>query len=132
MGAVAVIPKHRSKGIVTRRDISGLISRYKALETEKAIHEACTDKPSLRVLFLTRQMLLVDNWLSVLTSTEAMIIRKHLIEGMSWTKLSQICSAHNVSGDTRTLQRIQQRALDKIRIFTSTRFGDSLDHLLDN
>lgn len=118
--------------IMTVKDICRLIGNYRRYEIEKSVLEFCIDKPHPGVQMLSRRLLLIDSWLALLTVKEAKVLRRHLVEGISWAELARQEHEKDMPADTRALQRIQKKALMKLGSFTTGRFGSSLDYLIDN
>jgi hypothetical protein len=60
---------------------------------------------------------IVNQWLWLMSEKERHIVYKHLVQRLSWHKIADIYaqeSDNKGSIDTRSLQRIQARALDKV------------------
>lgn len=125
---------------MTEQDIIYIVRDQRRCEAEIAILRDCSDELSdpddschaSRYAILKRRLALIGHWLDYLPDDESQLIRKHLIEGLSWTR---IASDHeqqqnpNISCDERTLQRMHAKAIKRIHSFVSSHFGDSLDYL---
>ena len=77
---------------------------------------------------------MIDQLSALLPNDEQYVIHKHLTEGLPWTGISEMIYADNdrdLPYDKRSLQRIQARALERIRVFIECHFQDALDFLAD-
>ena len=88
-----------------------------------------------RIDILKKRLVLVKHMMKLLNGREAAVLRLHLIEKLSWNEILELRGKNRhpelLVNDRRTLQRIQQRALEKVSRIMMNTFGDSLDFLID-
>ena len=81
--------------------------------------EALSTKQKERLLELRSQNEMVTNWLSILNEDEMYVVRRHLIDGISWGRLE--VEHYNLwkeyGKNRRTLMRYQHNALERIQRF---------------
>jgi hypothetical protein len=129
--------------MINEQRIISIFQNRHRYEAEVAILRDCSDvlndtdqaKPAARYAILKRKVALIDHWLSYLSYDERMLIEKHLIEGLSWSRIaSQIASQQEIDipRDERTLQRLQAKAVKKISTFMQDSFADIIDDLIEN
>lgn len=118
---------------MTENDIKMLFTSYRANETQIRVYLECTDLAETeKYERISKQVMLVNHWLVVVSAKAQHILRRHLIDGVSWMALAEESRLLNrYPCDVRSLQRIQKRAIRSILEFTLTRFGDQLDSLSD-
>lgn len=128
---------------MTEQDITILFKRYKRYEAEIAILQDCVDElhdadtadSQTKYALLKRRITLSNHWINYLPQYEAEIVKLHLIEGHSWVYLANYFSTkqnNGISCDERTLQRLQNKALKRIKGFVAEQFSDKLDYLIDS
>lgn len=64
----------------------------------------------------------VESWLLLLSEDELYVIRRHLFDGYTWTRIEAEYAERwkDFSKTSRTLMRYQERALHKIQDYLST------------
>ncbi len=129
--------------MINEQRIISIFQNQRRYEAEIAIMRDCSDvlndseqlKHSARYAFLKRKLALIHHWLSYLPDDERTLIEKHLIEGLSWSRIaSQMSSQQSIDipCDERTLQRLQAKAVKRINAFMQDSFADILDDLIEN
>lgn len=124
---------------MTEKDIIRMYEREKESRIQLSIFAECAENTSSASLLtnphyvlLKKRAALIQHWDALISKEESVVLRLHLIEGISW---SEICSKYSAGDDDfisdhpRTLQRIQRRAVSKIAKFMDSSFGSSLDFL---
>jgi len=78
-----------------------------------------SSKNQIRLSDLKLKNCRVKNWLSILTEDEEYVVRRHLIDGISWPRLEaeHIELWKEYGKNRRTLMRYQNKALEKIQHF---------------
>lgn len=72
-----------------------------------------------RLLQLRDKNATVEDWLSLLSEDEAYVVQRHLIDGITWSRVcAEYCAKWKEFGKCeRTLIRYQENALKKIQSF---------------
>lgn len=68
----------------------------------------------------------VDIWLSFIPAAQAYVIKKHLVDGLDWTQVTQEYNAKwggDCTRHERTLERYQQRGLRTIQAFVELHYS---------
>lgn len=114
-----------------------LISNQKEMEAENNVHimalrEEKTSWNEQRNKLLTPRLKLVSIWLNLLSADQEYVVRRHLVDGLSWSALTAEYSKlwPEFPKCERTLIRIHKRALRKIANFTKQNI-DALSQYLD-
>lgn len=123
---------------MTEEMIYDLLSQYQKLVVQVNIIRDCSNssleciEENAKYKLLIKKVSLVDHWLDYLEEQEARVLQLHLIQGLSWNKISLLSDGGEIEylpTDRRALQRLQNRAVKKIQAFTNCSFGHELDHL---
>lgn len=81
---------------------------------------------------LEQKIKMIESWATLLQPHENYVLQRHLADKLSWSKLAdektEIDGPEN-GCDERTLQRTQDRCLQKIASFMTKKFGHTLDYL---
>lgn len=74
-----------------------------------------------RLSLVKEKNAMVEGWLSLLSEDEEYVIRRHLLDGVTWTRIeSEYNERWKEFGKTsRTLMRYYKRALEKIQDFAN-------------
>jgi hypothetical protein len=115
---------------MTEKDIHDCFVRYKSWLVEQSIIDACDAQGTLSKELLCKRIALVDHWFQIVTEKEALVLRLHFVNELSWKRMSDISLEKDLPGDMRALQRMQKRAIQKVTDFMAERFGDRLDDLI--
>lgn len=69
-----------------------------------------------RLSEIRERNLLVEEWIQLLAEDEAFVVRRHLIDGISWPRVTVEFEEHakEFCKSTRTLKRYQKIALERI------------------
>lgn len=129
--------------MINEQRIISLFQNRRRYEAEIAIMRDCSgelnnsdeSKYSDRYSYLKRKLALIDHWLSFLPDDERILIEKHLIDGLTWSRIAtQIANRQEIDipCDERTLQRLQAKAVKRISTFMQDSFADILDDLIEN
>ena len=129
--------------VINEQKVISIFQNRRRYEAEIAILRDCSDvlndseqaKHAARYSYLKRKLALIHHWLSYLPNDERMLIEKHLIDGLPWSRIaSQIASQQDIDipCDERTLQRLQAKAVKRIYTFMQESFADILDYLIEN
>lgn len=72
-----------------------------------------------RLSMLKEKNTIVENWLFLLSEDEEYVVRRHLIDGMTWSRIETEYAEHwkEFAKTQRTLMRYYRRALEKIQRF---------------
>ncbi len=128
---------------MTEQQIISLFRDRRRYEAEYAIMRDCSDdladaeqsSTASRYALLKRKLSLTDHWISFLPNDEQHLIKKHLVEGLPWSRIAAQMDTQqesSLSYDERTLQRVQARAITRIYAFMNDRFENTLDYLAEN
>lgn len=112
-------------------DIKRLISNYNIYLAEINVIENCVKPGTAREELLVKRIKLVDTWISLVSEVEQTVLQRHLIDGLSWSKLARENERKGITCNDRALQRAQKRALSKLYAFTENRFSKQLDYLTE-
>ena len=123
---------------MTEQNIVSIFRNRRRYETIIAIMQDCSDdlvdpekmQKAAEYAVLKRKLALNDHWLSYLPDDERMLVEKHLVEGLSWPRISSQMASQlgaDIPCDERTLQRLQAKAIKRIYDFMKDSFHDELD-----
>ena len=98
--------------------IREIIRKYREIESDIMILKATQIASSAKLEKYSKQKIIIEAWLNLLTDEERFVIENHLVAGTTITKL--LLLYENKWGkiqarDERTLKRIQANAISKIR-----------------
>ena len=128
---------------MTEQQIRMLFTNRRCLEAEIEIISVCAkeliieDKTKYlhRYCLLERKIAVIDHLLNLLPDAERFVVQKHLIDGLSWSDISEMVyedKSSKLPYDNRSLQRIQARALKRINTFLRNHFKNDLDFLMED
>ncbi|MDL2318153.1 hypothetical protein LJC74_03540 [Eubacteriales bacterium OttesenSCG-928-A19] len=70
-----------------------------------------------RLKYLNKRISILDGWLMLLTEDEAFVVKRHLIDGIDWPRVTQEFErlwGREFARAERTLRSYQQNAMNKI------------------
>ena len=86
-------------------------NQFTAQHVMKSQEKACGQQGS----YISNVVLNLEGWLALLSDDERYIVRRHLVEGASWSGVQrEYCKMRQQTKSLTTLRRIQARALAKI------------------
>lgn len=109
--------------------IKAILAKYNDIRSEHALLIALdVDADSSKLQILQKQVKTMDAWLGMMSREERFVVRKHLMEKLSWPYVQLEYAGRwgkPQSRHERTLKRYQKRALAKV---SSTIAGHHLDN----
>lgn len=105
--------------------VKEMLHRRKSYEGERNILTVCvrdlqngeTSERSIRINQLNRWIAIIDGWMMLLTEDEAFVVKRHLIDGIDWPRVTleyERLWGQSFAKAERTLRSYQQNALAKI------------------
>ena len=112
----------------TERSIYRLLRGWRGLYEEKQEFEKRTDlsqqQRQERTERISEALSHLEGWMRLLTNDERFVVKRHLVDGVSWKRIECEYNTRlrrSVTKSLSSLRRIQRRALEKIARQADTR-----------
>jgi hypothetical protein len=120
-------PRPREKG-GTMEHVKEMLQRRRRYMAERRMLEVCLDDlhgamvsaKEARLKELDKSLAFIDGWLLLLSEDEAFVVRRHLIDGIDWPRVTleyEKIWGESFAKTERTLRSYQKNALGKIDQF---------------